>query len=364
MFADGRHKRIAIALAAVGLVLGAALPAVSASASVRYEWRQLSTRLPAGGWVDFLTAPARDDAWLVGTVTAHGGSKVFFMHWTGKRWHTVTVPHPAGFVPSQLLSTSAANVWAFGTVFPASGGADFYALVYNGHRWITRGVPAGVTGDAGAVVSTTSVWSEEYGGDTGCGPALSGCGTELAHWNGASWSSSEVADYAVQLAAAGGRAWVAGLQNVTFPHGPLGRARGTLSVLEWSSGRWRQIAAPAGRFSEVSQLVASPNGELWLMTVGATHRTVSIYQRKHGAWTKLAVPAGLGLQQLAYDGRHGIWASIDRHWTGTRWDYIPPGEVSVAQMTPIPSSGSAWGWSDQFDGSRHVAWLAVYGPLP
>lgn len=97
-------------------------------------------------------------------------------------------------------------------------------------------------------------------------------------------------------------------------------------------------------------------------------------------WIQVVVPdrsAGHVLNvvdQLTYDGHHGVWLGPHAHWTGQRWvnvdqlDTGQPGAIYLVATAAIPDSGSSWavGGSGAFLLARPSGpgVIAVNGPLP
>jgi hypothetical protein len=355
---------MAVAIVAAALALSVGLPALAST--VTSHWR-VEYRLPASdALLGQMTAPARNDAWAVGaTAPRPGDRKLFLLHWTGHGWHQVIPPHPAGFLATQLLSSSPGNVWVFGeTPVTPSPGVFFYVLVYNGSHWTTRALPASVSSTGPAVVlGSADAWAQDYGSG-GCtySDGSPQCTTVLEHWNGTTWTPSTIPTYEQALAGAGRHVWLAGLGNVKNPGG---RTTGLLALYTWSAGQWQQVQAPQGEIGAVMGLAVSPGGRMWLMTIG-TYRKVERLSYWNGrTWATSRIPSGLSFlgPSLTYDGHDGVWAGPYAHWTGKRWiSTVPvPFTLGVYTVAPIPGTNSAWG-NGQAGTPRSV--IEIYGPLP
>lgn len=351
---------MAVATVAVALALGVGLPALASTATS--HWR-VEYRLPASeGLLAQMTAPARHDAWAVGsTATRLGASTLFLLHWTGHGWHKVTPPHPAGFVATQLVSSASGNVWVFGqTPASPSPGVFFYVLVYNGSHWTTRALPASISSGPAIVLGSTDAWA---GGSVGCtySDGSPQCTTFLEHWNGATWTPSTIPTYEQALAGAGRHLWLAGLGDVKNPGG---RTTGLLALYAWSAGQWQQVPAPQGEIGAVTGLAVSPNGHVWLMTIGTYRKVEHLSYWNGGTWATSRIPSRLSFlaSQLTYDGHDGVWAGPYAHWTGKRWITVPvPDDLGVYTVAPIPGTNSAWG-NGQAGTPRSV--IQIYGQLP
>jgi hypothetical protein len=354
-------KLAAIVTAGAAVTLTAGLPAALATAEASY-WR-VEYRLPASeGLIAQMTAPARHDAWALGdTAPRHGVTKTFLLHWTGRGWHKVTPPHPAGFVPTQIMSSSPGDVWVFGQkAGSGSQGDEFYALVYDGSRWTTRALPSGVSGDPAVVLSSTDAWAES-GGSCVYPQGTPRCST-VEHWNGSTWTPSTVPTSLQALAGSGRHAWLAGLSDVKNSGA---RVTGRLALYKQSAGQWKIVRAPLGEIGAVTGLAAAPNGRLWLMTASTNRKKERLSFWNGRIWTTKIIPSGLGVgNPFCYDGHNGVWAGAAAHWTGTRWVNTSPSLrelLGVYTVAPIPGTDSAWG-NGQDGSTRSV--IQIYGPLP
>jgi hypothetical protein len=282
----------------------------------------------------------------------------------------VSVPGSAGFRPSLAESSSAGNVWIFG-----SGRSGPAALVWNGAAWRTVLLPDMSTGGPVAVVSGSDVWG--VGGDCFVGGP---CSTTLWHWNGAVWASIQVAGLEQGMTVAGGRAW---LLTLTSLRGPGTDPTGRPAIYQLVHGQAQSRTAPATRLSDDDGLAASPAGQLWVLGPAATAKHhAQLFHWTGRRWTHSAVPAKAPGSTWpftvyfdpTYDGHHGIWAGPYAHWTGTRWRNteqiaaLPTGDgVGLLAVAIVPGTASVWsvGWVGRTPTSTtQDSLIAVYGGLP
>jgi hypothetical protein len=137
---------------------GAAYERVGATA-----WKKVA--LPGGdGFVRAAAASSPSDVWASFLPSA-GGSQVD--HWNGRKW-TVVKAFPGEVLNLSVLGPN--DVWTFGG---ASGGEGVFH--FNGRRW----AEVSSTLQGGSATSDRDVWAYT--------------GTQLAHYNGAQWTETNVA---------------------------------------------------------------------------------------------------------------------------------------------------------------------------
>jgi hypothetical protein len=102
--------------------------------------------------------------------------------WTGTKFTPVKLPSlfAGDCMVTSLSASSATNVWAAGSISPASNGS-IVMLHYNGKKWSTVAYPE--TNDAATTAVSTSSASNAFATD----------GTDLFHWNGTAWTTDGTA---------------------------------------------------------------------------------------------------------------------------------------------------------------------------
>jgi hypothetical protein len=300
-----------------------------------------------------IAAPARDDAWAVGSANLKSGEKPEYLHWDGRTWRSVTINGTRSFTPDAVAASSPGNVWIFGGYGTLGLPA---ALVYNGKAWKLRSLPVNFDWDNVAVLSATNVWVALTQGSCKAGTRAT-C-TTLAHWNGTRWSSVQVPGYVQATARAGNHAWFLALTRLSNPND---KYSGAPVIYETAGNALRTVSAPAIRVMESASLAAAPNGHLWLQgSLTSKGHPMRMWQSSGRAWSQVAIPANVcqpgtsgfcPLQiggQLIYDGANGAWAGPLAHWTGTHWvnagNYFPqliPG-FDFHAFTVFPGTMGIW----------------------
>lgn len=119
-----------------------------------HAWTQVPSPNPAGKSHTQLlgvSADGRDDAWMVGVYNGNDGDlpgRTLAEHWNGKSWTIVPTPNPGrsqGHPSGALLGVAAIsprNAWAVGTYSdPATGKPRSLLLHWNGKSWRQVTVP-------------------------------------------------------------------------------------------------------------------------------------------------------------------------------------------------------------------------------
>lgn len=350
-------NRLGVAAAGSCLALVSVLPASAAST----QWRISYIVSSSSDQIDGVTAPSSLDAWAFGTRYSSGDLEgSFYLRWTPSGWRQATVPHPAGFAPLWIASSSPDNVWIVGGNKTRPG---YHALVYNGSSWRTLAVPAdGLL----SVLGSDNVWvnagrCQYYGGS----PV---CSTKLYHWNGSTWRSYTLPAWGLNLVGAGRHVWFVAVDPVTSTGPPYETGREAL--FRWSGGGWQRVAAPDRGIIGSVPAAASPGGKLWLLAKSLHAKTLHLDYWDGHSWSAHSAPPDYGPYpddaSASYDGRDGIWIGSD-HWTGTRWiQTLPPGSGSNAygvwDAAPIPGTASVWGIGQKIN--DELAVIAAYGSLP
>lgn len=266
----------------------AASPASSASSAslAKPGWPHgLSSPLlrPAGvprgaGELNGVFCTSATDCWAVGyRVGASGARLNQVLHWTGKKWFSVSVPEPAGTGKDDfneldaVRCTSASNCWAVGDSEKGNGAKLDQILHWTGKKWfaVSAPTPAGtLRGDVNelfdvACTSASSCWAGgDYGTDdsTTFGEIVK---NQALRWNGKTWSVVPTPNPAGAKknhgqaissirCASPDDCWAAGA------YGVLGNKLMILDeMLHWTGKAWTQVVVPSpagktkGSFSEI-----------------------------------------------------------------------------------------------------------------
>lgn len=137
-----------------------------------------------------VTVASDGEAWAAGTPLDNDG-RGLVLHWAKGAWATETTPLTGGSVlMSGVTAVGPYNVWAVGTDSAAGGPYRPYALHWNGRRWVSVAVPHPGEGNESwgfeAVTSTGhgDLIAVGSAGSATVGRALYGT------WNGRGWSLS------------------------------------------------------------------------------------------------------------------------------------------------------------------------------
>jgi hypothetical protein len=137
-----------------------------------------------------VTVASDGEAWAVGTPLA-GTGRGLVLHWTKRAWVTEATPVTGGSVLMDgVTAVGPDSVWAVGTDSAAGGPYLPYALHWNGRRWASVSVPHPGEGDESwGFEAVTSIGHGDLiavgsAGSATVGRALYG------RWNGRAWSLS------------------------------------------------------------------------------------------------------------------------------------------------------------------------------
>jgi hypothetical protein len=201
------------------------------------------------------------------------------LHWNGRTWSVAgTLPKAAG----ATVVISPSDVWAFGA--PYQPFSALGAWHYNGHAW-TR-VTSGNGLGGGSAISSSDVWAYD--------------GTDVANWNGHTWSRTNVAkllpakndmnEPAVTAIDAVSRnnVYAIGAGNYSDGGGPT-------VVLHYNGHTWTRVAQDnTGTGFQVQQGVSSDgHGGLWISAPGFYGNVSAVlhYSAGHLTNTSFPVPA-------------------------------------------------------------------------
>ena len=289
------------------------------------------------------------DLWAVGTT--FGGAKPqvpLVERWDGSSW-TASTLHPST-ARSDLLAVARlgpASVWAVG----AGGGATSEALAmhWNGSSWEQTAVPALTGGTLSGVDGSTAadVWAVGSVGE----PAH----TLALHWTGSGWSrvatpspghSAAMLDVtsvsSTEAWAVGSRQDVAGGERV-----PL--------VLRWNGSVWSTVTAPSGANGYLDATGTAPDGDLWTAGGGFSADPTSgiIAHRQGGGWTT-TVSGPASWSAVAPLSDSDVWTAGDdgaapwsSHWDGSAWRPIVAPSARASLTTRLaglvaPSADELW----------------------
>jgi hypothetical protein len=364
--------------------------------STSARWRVVYVTQQTNVLLTAVAAVSPRDAWAVGVAGA-AQAKPIVLRWNGASWRSVTLPDAKDFLPDEIQATSASDVWIFG----GKRGGPAEAMRFDGSTWRFEMMPAGNWVDSSPIaLSPASVWLM----NSACtlGPSPSSCKASMAHWNGARWTVSRLPILISGLADVSGTIWVVGAAGCHGGSGGLGSGVGRLVVFRQKGSGWESASTPAApvRYTnclDSPQLAVGARGATWILSMPPG------LQGPQGPRGRQAPQDGLGshatllewnavrliqvvvpdrsaghllnvLDQLTYDGHHGVWVGPFAHWTGQRWVNVDqlgtgqPGGIYLGAMAAIPDSGSSWavGGSGAFLLTRPSGpgVIAVNGPPP
>ncbi|GAA4631656.1 hypothetical protein GCM10023196_061910 [Actinoallomurus vinaceus] len=207
-------------------------------------------------------------AWLVGTAydsISHSGTmRGFVQRWDGRTWRAVPLPGLGDdFSLDSLDMRSPKDVWAVGTDY--TGNTDhperLLLLHWDGHTW--RRTPQPSTGLETQRVTKVRAFAQHDMWLVGWGrrDAVAPRRPMVLHWNGRTWTATQVPADAVgelfDLARDGHDLQVAG--DTFKGWGPYGMPL----MLHWTGRSWVKAPAPTGELGSVQGLASIPGGGLW-----------------------------------------------------------------------------------------------------
>lgn len=324
-----------LACAAV-LIPAAAFATTAAPAS----WKIVKTvRADNGPSFDAVTATGRHSAWAFESTS----SKPIAWRLSGSRWTHGPFPGTAGEIVTSAASTSPDNVWAV-----ADNGARQQVLSWNGTGWAVTGSFPGSGGDVvplslhdawffdGTIYGTGRTWHyngrrwSAVRGGHGLfdGTALSPDSiravspTDVAHWNGHTWSRTSVKDLLAGCppepdlcgpgltgiyAQSPDSVWAVGTGHRETIGGPV-------VVLHFNGHRWTRVALTDAARDPAGPVIPDGNGDLWIPTSGFEGR----------------VPSGM----LQYSSGHLEYAALPA---------TPGGTLNVKALSAVPGTRRAIG---------------------
>jgi hypothetical protein len=376
----GRRATIVLAASAMAALLTS--PSAQAAAPVQtaqgpspklagssvWRWRTALKLGETGDELFGLVAQSRQSAWAFGVRYQRGTLKsAFYLRWQGRHWRPANVPHPRGFVPDSIGSSSSANVWILGSTQPSLGASQVkaYALVFDGSGW--RALPAPATGLI-TVGSPANAWIDA--GNSWRRAREASVDTIFFHWNGIRWIQVDAPTLGLGLTVSGRHVWLAGTTKVHFEDGDtFGETRPRL--FEFSVGAWHAVS-PTGPVAVMATNsisgAVSPSGDAWVLARTARGIGARILQYRYGAWKSVIISrtARYPYGPVSFDGRTGVWWA-SAHWTGARListqNQVQQAALGLSDVAPIPHTASVWALGIAH-GRLVLATIALYGPTP
>lgn len=230
---------------------------------------QANERVVAAG------ATSATDVWAF---TA-GGGKSRALRWNGHAW---TVQRSFAQQIGGATVISPGDVWVFGQPFVP--GAGLGAWHYNGHAW--SHVASGHGLEGGSALSAHDVWAFD--------------GSDIAHWNGSTWSRTSVAhllparqqlnDPMVTGVFAQSRHSVYAVAN-----GNDEDEGGPMVILHWNGHQWSKLAGGLYGFGvqPVQPVSSDGHGGLWIPMPGVGGQKSYLLHYSAGHLTAAALPGGV-----------------------------------------------------------------------
>jgi hypothetical protein len=313
----GKSKWAAAAALTTALTLTAA-SAGAAPASAGSGW-QIAHVFQGQDYLDpqAIAASGSDNAWLTGLVPNPEPSFAA-EHWNGRRWASVALPAGLSGVLgpwclySGVYTTSPSDTWFF-PVLPRHQQPVQYALRWTGSRWRTSVVTtsADTVLDA-AVFGPSDVWTFGEAGYSflPIGPAV------VRRWNGHQWRTVPMPlgtpTYVEGVSPSD--IWALGVSKDSL-HGQQ-----NLIPMHWNGVRWSSPALPV--FKPVK------HGYPWVPT--------ALSATSHGVW----VAESPAVNEKSGESPAGV---ILLHWTGSGWG-VTARSAHVADVTSLASDGHGGFW--------------------
>jgi hypothetical protein len=249
-----------------------------------YRWNGthwLAERIPAKWQTDFsyVGSTSASDAWLLGSGRGDIG-----LHWNGHEWTAATLPTIRGIdVVETGAVLSSRNVWAFGN-YQARGVMHPYMAHLAGRSWTREPAPASVqrlhvTISTASAVSATDIWALASSTSTADPVA-----PRLIHWNGSRWSTVRLpaglitGQWYQLLATSPSSLWIAGAQD-----------QGGAAVI-WHRGvsGWTSATVPLASGDsrvDVEGITPDNHGGVLVLGFGYPSDVNRIWDLRDGAWT-------------------------------------------------------------------------------
>jgi hypothetical protein len=354
------RRRIGIAIACVMAAGVLGVPAAAPAAAGR--GCQPSGQPPSPGTVDNnllgVAVVSRCNVWAVGGFANNETSgQTLIEHWNGSRWVRVKSPNPGGLTRTSQLrgvaAVSANDIWAVGDYTSGSDAVVPLVIHWNGTAWRTATVPApaGNLGILSDVVATSAsdVWA--------VGESCTGCATDVTltyHWNGKKWrlvTSPNPTDVAAL------RSVAAVSRTDVWAVGDYFNGTATQSLtMHWDDKRWKTVASPdpAGTSNQtiLFGVAADSSKRAWAVGKyynGTATETLTLWWNGK-RWVHQSSPnpsttnnALSGVVAIADRNAWAVGEAVDsspggqpllEHWNGKRWKTVASPDPGTA-ITPI-----------------------------
>jgi antitoxin component YwqK of YwqJK toxin-antitoxin module len=309
---------------------------------------------PMPGDVASPTFSAPDVGWAVGRASMMQPEPAELMRWNGREWRRAVVQPP--FVPSAAWATTGGRVWV-------TGGGNL------------------ALGDGGPWTVMPAVGKGEFTTLFGLGPDdlwAAGCGGNLAHWDGTSWSKVPIdipPEHAGTCLALGG---VATDDLWGVAHG---------GVFRWNGREWRREPLDPALFATTSTDRAQPRAvwaaardDVWIVG-GASDVDAPLLLHFDGKrWTRIAIPpesvpvrllnARLRderprvLYAVWGRGPRDIWVAGERglvmHYNGTAWLRVATPPHDTRSLSSITGTADATWFAGERGALRSLARTATF----
>lgn len=317
----------------------------------------------------FCTSAA--NCWAVGTHSTGKTIVNLVLHWNGKTWRNVAVPHPggagSGFV-SLLYAVrclAARDCWAVGEY--AKGGAYLdEALHWNGRKWYSVATPAPAGSRSGDInelydstcTSSRSCWAVgDYGKSNGSSEKRL---NQVLHWNGKRWSSVRISDpggtnagHVNTLSAVRCLSPANCLVDGDYVTSAATTYVALNEAMHWNGKRWSEVRTPnpggtaAGSFSQLYALACGSPTSCWgAGSYGTNEPTITtlnqILHWNGRSWARVVTPSPDGTSAGATNELYGAtcgtshdcWAvgsygnsagaivNEALHWNGKKWSLV------------------------------------------
>jgi len=325
------------------------------------------------------SASSPTDIWAVGNST---------MHFNGTKWTAFPAPLINGELTADLqgvVDVSPTLAWAVGNVTLGANPGQIIEQ-WNGAKWSlfpNPTLPPNSQADLFAMASTSAndIWS--VGNLVADGLAFN----LFEHWNGTSWTVTEIPQPMNNFQSLSGAsadatndAWAVGSQD-TF---------GATFAMHWNGTNWNDISTPnvgKGRNQLNAVLALAPN-DVWAVGFSTPDAppqqsaTLTLIEHFDGtSWTVVPSP-NVGPQSVNQSNRllgltansaNDIWAfgsffaadgsghrmTLLLHWDGTSWSIAPSPNPTKGTFLDdllfagvVPSSGNVWIFGNEDEGSQ------------
>ena len=274
--------------------------ALAAPAQAQEEWEHVHGSEEQGGSYTAVAATAADEVWAFGGDSSDTGSP-WFHRWDGQEWHEETAPDGLVGPPVAADAGRDGQIWALSRTNDGASAAH-----YDGESWTASEIDPELEPNAVAAVGEGNAWLLS-------GPTAGEA--EAAYFDGVEWTPQPAPSVNTGVGAAeAGEVFAVGGQNAE------------LVVERWDGTGWTpedipEVDIPGGepgaRFNDV--LVRSADdvwavGNIsWKDSDEITHRRAVVAQYDGTEWT-VEVGEDEGVYEaVADDGEGGLYLS-DGHW--------------------------------------------------